>query len=464
MAKRGRTKEGNVICSECGSIIQEDAATCEHCAEPLDGDFDAMACPYCGLVLAASETHCSTCGLRFKTETSSVIQSQEDEEFLSRLLDWGRKLETKEKATVEEDEHETEKATEIFKDVVGTTPPTPLQEETLKELQKSVGERAEFERREQSIMQIAQPLRKALDLRKAALDNIEGELNVLKIELQDLQDDSAEANRKRSEIERRMAEISIEKNAIRNLEENIENMDIAYRALLKQHRNEIVEKEKYLKSRLDAFKKEMDKRHKEKEKMEARENLLKKKEEELVVRIQSLKDRENSLKITEDQLRDQIKALEEEKDGLGDLKESTSRSSIVKGKWLVDEKELRSILKKSKSVRKTWLSEQRMLQEALAGGESVEEAEEESMVRFDKKEKELQKKIRTLENKLTKLEAEDKEVQEKEKELIADENELKKVLKVLDDLLEHLPDDVVEKFARSKDYKLYDKLMEDLGL
>ena len=183
-----------------------------------------------------------------------------------------------------------------------------------------------------------------------------------------------------------------------------------------------------------------------------------------MVRIQSLKDRENSLKITEDQLRDQIKALEEEKDGLGDLKESTSRSSIVKGKWLVDEKELRSILKKSKSVRKTWLSEQRMLQEALAGGESVEEAEEESMVRFDKKEKELQKKIRTLENKLTKLEAEDKEVQEKEKELIADERDLKKVLKVLDELLEHLPDDVVEKFARSKDYKLYDKLMEDLGL
>jgi hypothetical protein len=41
---------------------------------------------------------------------------------------------------------------------------------------------------------------------------------------------------------------------------------------------------------------------------------------------------------------------------------------------------------------------------------------------------------------------------------------LKKVLKILDDLLENLPDHVIEKFAKSEGYKEYDELMQELGL
>ena len=48
--------------------------------------------------------------------------------------------------------------------------------------------------------------------------------------------------------------------------------------------------------------------------------------------------------------------------------------------------------------------------------------------------------------------------------MATDMKRLKKVLKVLDDLLENLPDDVIEKFAKSKDYKEYDELMQELGL
>ena len=37
---------------------------------------------------------------------------------------------------------------------------------------------------------------------------------------------------------------------------------------------------------------------------------------------------------------------------------------------------------------------------------------------------------------------------------------MKKLLKILDDLLEKLPAEVINKFAKSKDFKFYEKLLE----
>ena len=38
--------------------------------------------------------------------------------------------------------------------------------------------------------------------------------------------------------------------------------------------------------------------------------------------------------------------------------------------------------------------------------------------------------------------------------------EMAKVLAILDDMLEKLPEDVIEKFASSDDFKLYEKIMD----
>ena len=55
-------------------------------------------------------------------------------------------------------------------------------------------------------------------------------------------------------------------------------------------------------------------------------------------------------------------------------------------------------------------------------------------------------------------------IKAEEKALSLYGDKIKKVLKVLDELLEHLPEDVIDKFAKSNDYKHYDELMEELGL
>ncbi|MBA3045702.1 MAG: hypothetical protein KKH41_06330 [Candidatus Thermoplasmatota archaeon] len=459
MARRGHTSEGKTYCSECGSGVEANSEKCEHCDVSLTEDFQAIVCPYCTVIAAAGSSVCSNCGLKLAQE--SETRNKEDEEFLSRLLDWGKNLEAK---RVQEDKLETETATNIFKDVVGTISPTPMQEETLKEIKKSAEERAEFEKREESIMKMADPLKKALDLRKKALDELESRFKNLQTELANLSPEDLDSDRKRSEIERQLSEILQEKGTIQNLEENINNMDIAYRQLLKQHSAEIKNKEETLNTRLAAFKKEMERREMEKEKLRSREEFLETKEKELENRITYFKEQEASLKKTEDEMKKEIAALKAEKNGVSELKVPATQMIETSGKWLVGEEELANILKKSKKVRDDWLEEQRKIQESISKGEPSTVIARESEDRLNEREQELQQKIDVLEKKLTETISEEKGLEKAEAEAAFDIGRLKKVLKILDDLLENLPDDVVEKFAKSKDYKKYDELMQELGL
>jgi chromosome segregation ATPase len=459
MAKRGHTSEGKTFCSECGSGIDVASSRCEHCEAALTEDFQAVICPYCTTIVPVGSGTCVNCGLKIASEKEK--RSKEDEEFLSRLLDWGKNLEAK---RVQEDKVETEKATNVFKDLVGAMAPTPMQEETLKEIKKSAEERAEFDKREESILRIAEPLKKALDLRKASLNDLETRIKNLQAELKDLSPEDLDSEKKRANIEAQMNEIIEERNTIQSLEENISNIDSTYRQLLRQHSTEMKEKEETLNTRLAAFKKEMERREKEKERLKVREEFLEKKEKELEARINFFREREKSLKETEDGLRKEIEDLKAEKTGVSELKEPVAGITTLAGKWVIDEEELSNVLKKSKKLRDDWFEEQKKIQESISKGEPAAEVVRESEERLESRELELQARIDELENKLAETVSEEKNLRREEKSAALDVKRFKKVLKMLDDLLENLPDEVVEKFAKSKDYREYDELMQELGL
>ena len=459
MARRGHTSEGKTFCSECGSGIEIRAQSCEHCNETLIDDFQALVCPYCTKVVSSDSVNCTSCGLKLSSEKQK--RNKEDEEFLSRLLEWGKNLEAK---RIHEDKVETETATNIFKDVLGAATPTPMQEETLRQITKSAEEKAEFEKREESILVIAEPLRKALDLRKRSLDDLESRFKELQSELLNLSPEDLESDKKRGEIESQLNGIIKERTTINSLEENISNMDSAYRQLLKQHSTEIKEKEEALKTRLDAFKKEMERREKEKERLKFREDFLAKKEMELQERIDFFKQREESLKRTEEEMKREIAELRAEKEGVSELKEPASAMISASGKWVVDGEELANIMKKSKKVRDDWFEEQRKIQDGISRGETEPELMGESEARLAAREKELQSQIDALERKLAETVSEENTLRREEKSAELDISRLKKVLKILDDLLENLPDHVIEKFAKSEGYKEYDELMQELGL
>ena len=74
--------------------------------------------------------------------------------------------------------------------------------------------------------------------------------------------------------------------------------------------------------------------------------------------------------------------------------------------------------------------------------------------------------LNQLEELKTQILEKDKEIEslkEDGTEFNADE-ETRKILKILDDLLENLPDEVVDEFAKSNDYLLYEKVLEKYKL
>lgn len=472
MGQRGHTDDGDIICSACGGIIDGTTSVCILCEEPLDGDFKAMVCPYCSTVLEKGVPECSNCGLKFKAERKVNTRSQEDEEFLSRLLEWGKKKMAEETpSTSREDIEEEATATDTFKVLLGTPARTSFEEDNIRELQKEAEEMSEFEKREESILKLARPLQAALKSRRESLNRAEKEIAQIRKELEGMNGSGdPETLTKRSELERRMSEISVERDEIRSLEENINNMDQTYRRLLETHQQELVEKEQNLQARLDAFKKERERRDKQVERMKVREEILKKKEKELEVRINSLKSREASLRKTEDEMKKTIAALQEEKAALEMMKTAETREIdegrhvIPDGMWLISEDELRGIMKKNKKIREEWLETQNEIQGEIAGGMAVEDVKAKLEEDFARKEIELTEKISALEKKLAEVTAEEKEISREADTLSGMEEDIKKVLSVVDDLLGNLPEELIEKFANSDDFKIYEKVMDELEL
>jgi chromosome segregation ATPase len=460
MAERAHVKDGKVLCSACAAVIESDTSLCRECGQTLAGDFEAMLCPYCAAVLKQFSGECSNCGLRFKAVKKPVApRSVEDEEFLRKLLDWGKKMQSDEVET-EEDVQQKEVAQQVMRTVVGTREPTPLQKETLKEIEKTAHEKEAFERREESILAIAEPLEAALRARHQSLLEAEGELAGVERQLDELNARAdPTASSKRKELQKRRAHIAREKGEIELLETRLVEMDETYKKLLAGHKRELDEKESSLRQRLDAFKQEMERREEEKRRLEKKEAILQTREGELAARLDRLKERERELDAREAELQKSLSALKAERDALAAGKPG-SMPGGVEGRWMVDPAEVESVFKKSKKAREDWLEEQRKVQQSISATRKAAAPSDGRKVEADALVPKLNGRISELEAKIASLEKERKRVVAEEAKLGAVDEELKKVLKAVDELLGNLPDDVVDTFAKSEEFKLYNKVMD----
>ncbi|NIM58207.1 MAG: hypothetical protein GTO16_04600, partial [Candidatus Aminicenantes bacterium] len=130
--------------------------------------------------------------------------------------------------------------------------------------------------------------------------------------------------------------------------------------------------------------------------------------------------------------------------------------------------------------KEEWLREQRKLQadlfrvrEQVTGTENGPNSLGKMNEVFNNMEtnlKEREDEFENLKKKLKELNAviieKDREIENLkggEHEFTVDED-TRKLLKILDDLLEKLPEEVVDKFARSDDYLLYEKVLEKYKL
>jgi len=453
MAKKGRTYDGRYYCLECGSEVEQDDEKCPSCGQGFTEEVKAFNCPSCGAPVEFGSRECDNCGKTFKivepVKTEEPLSPPRgDEEFLSRLLDWGRKKYEKE---TEEDLEEKTEAEHVFKVIVGTAP-VPEDKNAIDGLKDTAEERDKIIKREEEIGRIAEPLYNLITSRKKAIDEAEAQLLELRQKLEELKGSKKEKDgKKKKEIKKRIKRLEKDKEDLENIENGIKTIETVFKHLMFTHEKELAEKEAELERRLKEFRKEMERRQKEKLVLKKREAELNKREKELEKRVAEIAERELKLAQREEELKEELESLKKDRQTLHNIAAAEEKMQDNGEAFTEEEKE-------------RWLEEQRKLQAEIFQLRNEEVPEELPDGDYNGLEKALQEKIGSLEDELMRIRDDRELMKERLNQAEEVEAEIKRIFKVLDDLLESLPEDIIEKFAKSEDFKLYEKILDRYGI
>ena len=232
--------------------------------------------------------------------------------------------------------------------------------------------------------------------------------------------------REREELKRQVEEILVEREDIIKIEEGMVEMERIYRNILDLQQSQLRDREESLKGRMEAFHKELERREQEKAQIKEREADLNRREGEFRSMLDRLRERERDLEGRETRLSETIKALEDR---------------------------TRQVASKEDDVRK------RAQIADLRGGRA-----EITIQASGTELRDLQLRITDLEEQMERIVEEKNRLKEEHDRLSKVHEDVKSVLKVLDELLEKLPEAEIKKFAKSKEFSAYEKVLDQYGL
>ena len=91
MVAKAATKAGEFFCFHCGKQVAQEDYGCRGCGSDFDRIVKAFRCPRCARILPVGAVVCPACGLGFKIRNvSGTKQLTHDEELLVELIDWGK--------------------------------------------------------------------------------------------------------------------------------------------------------------------------------------------------------------------------------------------------------------------------------------------------------------------------------------------------------------------------------------
>ncbi|MFQ6105974.1 MAG: hypothetical protein ACE5QF_00065 [Thermoplasmata archaeon] len=373
MIPKARLSDQKLYCSFCGTEVREEEISCSNCGSDFRDEIEADRCTSCLSLIRAGLDECPNCG-------TEVI-----------LLDG-------------EPPREDEK----------------LEEDFLRELVESTSLVDASHR----IWELAEPFQRVIRLRRKKLEQMNSLLDSAQRRIAELENATNEVEMmERAELERQVAQLTEERNEILEIERGIIEMEKIYRNLLSLQETELKRKEDNLKLRLEVFRKEIERRDREKKRLLQWERTLKEKErtlhekaEEVERRQEALEKRKRELEASERRIVEQLEANQAES---GEARTAEGELSQLKD---------------------------------AADREHREEGNE--------KIASLESRIGDLESEMSRI-VKAKEVLEQQALQLSDQNhEMKYVLKKLDALLGELPDNVIQEFAKSKDFKKYEKVIE----
>jgi hypothetical protein len=452
--------------------VEASAAICDSCGKILEGEVPGRNCTSCETLISAEAQGCPICGEKFEDkpqeEEPKKALDKDEEALLSQLMTWTKSREVASEDTVE-DKKEREHALHVLRSLtMGDT--EAASEDRMDKIEKPGEKKDDAETREKQLVMVGKPFEATLEQNMVSINQAESELKVMKTQFRNLEGKSdPESRENRVKMAEIISELEEKKRTLISYQSDILMMGGAYRKLLKEQQGELIKIEAELKKRVEAFRKELERRKKQKERIRKREEALDKREEDLSHRFLDLKKRANEVKGMEDEFKKKQKELKVKEDSLIKWEEEINVSREVdlsvpaetpgnpgnsKEAWLAEHQKFQADLYK---VRSGVVDTERRKQDITINEDYMK-------LEGQLKERELEIATREIEVKGLKdlLMEKDKEI-EKLKGDVKDtslEDDTKRILKILDDLLEKLPEEVVDRFAKSEDYLLYEKVLD----
>jgi chromosome segregation ATPase len=400
-------------------MVEREATKCQACLSELTEEVKAFSCPKCQTVLALGDPLCPTCGMKFKVKALKPKEPAKDDQFLMKLIEWGKGPGERPVQTPQEPAPLA---------AVQPAPPETGDERmrNLARLRESISDLME------NRSQMLERMQKRIDDDKARL-----------AEISSIGDKPEAAERVEAEIVAladEMADITMLQAHMNFLSDEIaslmESSDVSERT-----------KERGLAAK--ALRKRLEVREREIEELRAKEEQLVKREEMVDRKVQGYAQKRRELDDAESSLQLRLAKLEEEREELERIR------SVAAGASTEAERE---------DARARWAEEQAKLRDRLIGvrNKVIEgrPPSDETQAQIAQAENDLDSMIGALESEIGGLIAEKAELQKKISEALLMENDMRKLLKVLDQMLGELPEAAIERFSKSDEFTLYEKVLD----
>jgi DNA repair exonuclease SbcCD ATPase subunit len=399
--------------------VEREATKCESCLSELTDEVKAFPCPKCKTIIALGDPQCSSCGLKFKVRTIKPKEKAQDDQFLVKLIEWGK--------TSSEKQAESDQPVPGSGDLAQpAVEPTQEKVQRLAQLRESVKDlmanRSEMlERMEKRIDDEKARLAEisALDDKSSSADQVEAEIMALADEMADI-----------TMLQAHMESLSDEISSL------LESVDVSEPV-----------KERGLAAR--ALRKKLDAKEKEVEELKAKEEQIAKREEMVDRKIQAYASKKKQLDEHEQELKLKLENLESGRQELERLR------TIAQGASTEPERE---------AAKVEWSDDQKRMRQKLLGIKSTvtlhQTGKEPSQEDLDKVEGDIEGMISDLEEQIGALILEKTDLQTKISEASMLDDDMKRLLKVLDEMLGQLPEDAIERFSKTDEFTVYERILD----
>ena len=413
MAVRAVTPSKEVYCSSCSARASLADDSCPICGADFTGTADGRLCASCQAVVSISSDKCEKCGQ--KIQPTEHIPGLNEEELLRRMLQWRGMV-----------------------DLVAKPPADgkgPVAPGTAQTNQDGSPQKPQAPDTSTILWQLFEPLEKVLRYRKNRLEQVDLLITEARKRIGTLENSKdPDLQRERWRLKAWVDEILAERNDLTTIEESMMDMERTYRNIISMQQAELHTKEESIRARLNSFRSEIERIEKEKVSITEKEGEIKRKEDELRKILGKISEKEEELAQLEDRLKDRATEAANQAAELAEM-----QKQIDKEKWMAEQRRLQTDIL---TMRKKELASEVEPQELAAVKSRVNELEEH---------------LRELNAERERMAREGEEA----KTFLAD---VSKLLKTLDDLLGQLPPEVIKKFAKGREFQVYERVLEKCGV